>query len=175
MRLVACSSCLRAWRLALLAYRRNCRVVFGAVVFTVYVPIAALLFGYVDMLSGVTTKVNRVFENSLKKVFLDIFHTRVDKCYQSAYNEGVTRTLEQITEDAARVISIRQSMPDIADLAREAGVSRKTLYKYASKLLDGGDSAKSTPDIVNNPTAQGEALTRQVYPQSTTTHQGGGQ
>jgi hypothetical protein len=128
------------------------------------------------MLSGVTTKVNRVFENSLKKVFLDIFHTRVDKCYQPAYNEGVTRTLEQITEDAARVISIRQSMPDIADLAREAGVSRKTLYKYASKLIDGGDSAKSTPGFVNNPaTAQrDEASTAQVYPVATKSHLGGG-
>ena len=84
----------------------------------------------------------------MKKVFLDIFSVRVDKCYHRAYNEGVTRTLEQITEDAARVISIRQSLPDIADLAREAKVSRKTLYKYASKLLEGGDSAKSNPHIV---------------------------
>ena len=171
MRLVACSSWRRAWRLALLASRRSCRGCFRAVVFTVCIPIAALLFGYVDMLSGVTAKVNRVFENSLKKVFLDIFHTRVDKCYHPAYNEGVTRTLEQITEDAARVISIRQSMPDIADLAREAGVSRKTLYKYASKLLDGGDSAKPTPSIVNPATAQGYEVTTEAY--RTTTHQGG--
>ena len=123
------------------------------------------------MLSGVTVNVNRVFENSLKKVFLDIFCLRVDKCYQQAYNEGVTRTLEQITEDAARVISIRQSLPDIADLAREAKVSRKTLYKYASKLLEGGDSAKSTPGIVIPATAQGFEVTTEAY--RTTTHQGG--
>ena len=86
--------------------------------------------------------------------------------------------MEQIIEEAANVIWIRSTIPDISELAEEAGCSRQTLYNRARQFLidtKGGDSAKSTPGFVNNPaTAQrDEALTAQVYPQSTTTHQGG--
>lgn len=87
--------------------------------------------------------------------------------------------MEQIIEEAANVIWIRSTIPDISELAEEAGCSRQTLYNRARQFLidtKGGDSAKSTPDIVNNPaTAQrDEALTAQVYPVATKSHLGGG-
>ena len=86
----------------------------------------------------------------------------------------MTRTLEQIIEEAANVIRIRSTIPDMSELAEEAGISRQTLYNRARQHLantKGGDSAKSNPQNVNPATAQGYEVTTEAY--RTTAHQGG--